>query len=113
PSYTNYRDLAKRLAVKAVSARRTLAAGRPFAAPDVETLEAVVRAERPRALVVLPADNPTGQLVSQETLRDYARVCVDHGMWLVGDEAYRELHFTGGPAPSIWRLEERDVPGIV
>ncbi|MFG0317314.1 MAG: pyridoxal phosphate-dependent aminotransferase, partial [Planctomycetota bacterium JB042] len=112
PSYTNYRDLAKRLAVRSVSLRRSLSADGAFAPPEVERLAAIVREERPRALVILPADNPTGQLVSQETIRDYARVCVEHGMWLVGDEAYRELHFTGGPAPSIWRLDEREVPGI-
>ncbi len=112
PTYTNYRDLARRLAVPTVSVRRELSPDGVFVPPDPACIEGLVRDARPVALVILPADNPTGQLLSQESIRAYARICVDHGMWLVSDEAYRQLQFLSGAAPTIWRLDERDVPGI-
>ncbi len=33
-------------------------------------------------------------------------------MWLISDEAYRELHYLDRPAVSVWGLTEEDVPGI-
>jgi aspartate aminotransferase len=37
---------------------------------------------------------------------------VEHNLWLVSDEAYRELYYTGGPVTSIWALTNEQVPGI-
>ena len=59
-------------------------------------------------------DNPTGQLYDRESLVALARLCVKHGLWLISDEAYRELHYsdTDTDAVSVWGLTEDDVPGI-
>jgi aspartate aminotransferase len=42
-----------------------------------------------------------------------ARLCVRHGLWMVSDEAYRELFYTGDEPSSIWRIDDDEVPGIV
>jgi aspartate aminotransferase len=63
-------------------------------------------------MVVIPYDNPTGQLYTREQLAQLARLCVDHGMWLISDEAYRELHYGDQLATSVWALGEDAVPGI-
>jgi aspartate aminotransferase len=78
----------------------------------MEEIEAVIAEHRPAAMVVIPFDNPTGQLYDQETLNALARLCVKYEMWMVSDEAYRELHYTGAKTPSVWAIGEDTVPGI-
>ena len=112
PAYTNYVDMAGRAHVPTVSVRRTLGADGDFAPPDLQRLDAAIRAHNPRGLVVIPADNPTGQLLPQRALAAMARLCVEHDLWMVSDEAYRQLHYTSAPVSSVWALREADVPGI-
>jgi aspartate aminotransferase len=61
---------------------------------------------------VIPYDNPSGQLYSGAQMRELADLCVRHNLWMVSDEAYRELLYTGEAAPSIWALTDVLVPGI-
>lgn len=112
PVYTNYMDMARRIAAPTVAVRRELGADGRYAAPDLAALERVIETHRPTALLVIPADNPTGSYLDQATLADLARLCVRHGLWLVSDEAYRQLHYTGAPVSSVWALTEATVPGI-
>jgi len=111
-AYTNYAAFAKRLGRATVSVCRTLGDDGKFTLPSFEEIEAVIEKHKPAALVVIPFDNPTGQLYERESLIALARLCVKHNMWLISDEAYRELHYTGGAAPSVWAITEDDVPGI-
>lgn len=112
PTYTNYGSFAERIGRSTVSARRTLGADGRFGLPSMSDLEALVRKHRPGGLLVIPYDNPTGQMYTASQLADLARLCVEHDMWLVSDEAYRELHYTGGPSVSVWGITENEVPGI-
>jgi aspartate aminotransferase len=111
-AYTNYKSFAERLGRGTASITRTLGQDGRFSLPDLARIEEVVATQRPGALVVIPYDNPTGQLYTHAQLCDLARLCVKYGMWLVSDEAYRELYYAGDRAVSIWGLDEREVPGI-
>ena len=111
-AYTNYLAFAERLGRKVVSVRRELTPDGRFPLPDPETLEAAFLKHRPGAAVIIPFDNPTGALYRKEDLVALARLCVKHNCWLVSDEAYRELHYTGEETPSVWSLSDSDVPGI-
>jgi aspartate aminotransferase len=111
-AYTNYLAFAERLGRKVVSVRRQLTPDGRFPLPDTDTLEAAFTKHRPGAAVIIPFDNPTGALYRKEDLATLARLCVKHNCWLVSDEAYRELHYTGEDAPSVWTLSEQDAPGI-
>lgn len=111
-AYTNYNAFAERLGRRTVSISRELRADGTFALPDLARIEDVIRREQPAGLVVIPYDNPTGQLFSQAQLADLARLCVKHDLWLVTDEAYRELYYQGDAAPSVWALTEAEVPGV-
>jgi aspartate aminotransferase len=111
-AYTNYTAFAERLGRRTVSITRSLGADGRFSLPSLAEIEAAIVAHRPGAMVVIPYDNPTGQLYEQETLRELARLCVAHDVWLISDEAYRELHYREGPAVSVWGLTEAGVPGI-
>jgi aspartate aminotransferase len=111
-AYTNYRALADRVGRRTVSITRQLGEDGTFSLPTAERIVATIREQRPGALVVIPYDNPTGQFYPQESLLELARICVGHDLWMVSDEAYRELFFTGGAASSVWALDETQVPGI-
>ena len=111
-AYTNYKSFAERLGRRTVSITRELGDDGRFALPDLAEIERVIQTEKPGALVVIPYDNPTGQLYTHEQLADLARLCVKHGVWLISDEAYRELYYVGDRPISVWGLDESDVPGI-
>ncbi len=111
-AYTNYKSFAERLGRRTVSITRELGDDGRFALPDLAEIERVIQTEKPGALVVFPYDNPTGQLYTHEQLADLARLCVKHGVWLISDEAYRELYYVGDRPISVWGLDESDVPGI-
>lgn len=112
PAYTNYLSFAERLGRRTVSVARTLREDGTFALPDLDAIERAIREHRPGALVVIPYDNPTGQFIDRATMAALARLCVQYGLWLVSDEAYRELHYTGAPTSSIWGVSEAEVPGV-
>ncbi|MHB2015613.1 MAG: aminotransferase class I/II-fold pyridoxal phosphate-dependent enzyme [Candidatus Xenobia bacterium] len=111
-AYTNYLAFASRLRIPTVSFTRTLQEDGRFSLPPLDDIERVIRERRPGALVVIPYDNPTGQLFDQETLNALARLCVKHDLWMISDEAYRELFYTGTAVSSVWGITEREVPGI-
>jgi aspartate aminotransferase len=112
PTYTNYTAMAARLGRRVVSIRRTLQVDGSFTLPDRDRIEAIIREHRPGALLVIPYDNPTGQLYSRQQMRELAGLCVRHNLWMVSDEAYRELLYTGAETVSVWGLSEGEVPGI-
>ncbi len=111
-AYTNYMAFANRLGRRTVSIRRQLLDDGHFALPDFDRIERVIEAERPGALVVIPYDNPTGHFYDQASLVQLAQLCVKHNLWMISDEAYRELFYSKESASSIWKLTEKDVPGI-
>ena len=111
-AYTNYLSFAERLGRATVSITRTLRRDGKFTLPPLDEIERVVERDRPGALVVIPYDNPTGHYYDRQTLTQLARLCVRHDLWMVSDEAYRELYYTHDDVSSIWGITEDEVPGI-
>lgn len=113
PAYSNYNDFARRIGCRTVAVPRELGERSRYRLPDRAALERVIERERPAALLVIPADNPTGQLLRHEELVELARVAVAHDLWLVSDEAYRQLGYVAGAeATTIWSVTEAEAPGI-
>lgn len=48
-------------------------------------------ASGPRAILVNSANNPTGAVYSQAVLERLARLCDQHGIWLLSDETYADI----------------------
>jgi len=111
-AYTNYKAFAERLGRATVSITRALGDDGRFSLPSVAEMEETILKHRPAAMVVIPYDNPTGQLYDRRSLIELARLCVKHGLWLISDEAYRELYYTEAEAVSVWGLTEEEVPGL-
>ncbi|HSN59029.1 MAG TPA: aminotransferase class I/II-fold pyridoxal phosphate-dependent enzyme [Clostridiaceae bacterium] len=113
PAYTNYTSFAERIGRKTVSVTRTLGEDGKFTLPELDRIEEVIKANNPGALLVIPYDNPTGQLYDYATLKELAKLCVKYNMWMVSDEAYRELYYDEkADMVSIWGVTDADVPGI-
>lgn len=113
PAYTNYISFAERLGRKTVTIKRHMDEDGKFNLPDMTEVEEMIKANNPGALLVIPYDNPTGQYYTYDILKDLANLCVKYNMWMVSDEAYRELYYDDNEKlVSIWGLTDADVPGI-
>jgi len=113
PAYTNYLEFGKRLSIPIVTANRIILEDGSFDSLKLNEIEMIIQKENPSAMLVIPADNPTGQYLRQNQLIDLAKICVKHNIWMVSDEAYRQLYYGDGGSSSIWRISDDDVPGII
>jgi aspartate aminotransferase len=111
-AYTNYKTLCQRMGRGTCSIQRTLGDDGKFTLPDAAEIETVILEHGPKAIVVIPFDNPTGQYYDKAAMIELAKLCVKHNLWLVSDEAYRELYYSGDQCTSIWGVTDDDVPGI-
>jgi aspartate aminotransferase len=111
-AYTNYKAMAVRTGRSTVSVVRTLKEDGKFTLPDIQEIEKIIEKNRPGALVVIPYDNPTGHFYDLDTMIKLGKLCVKYNMWMISDEAYRELFYVEGNTSSIWRLSDESVPGI-
>jgi aspartate aminotransferase len=113
PAYTNYLSFAERLGKKTITVKRTMDEEGSFNLPQASELEGIIKENNPAAILVIPYDNPTGQLFDYDTMKEIAALCVKYNMWMISDEAYRELYYKEDkPLVSIWGLSDADVPGI-
>ena len=63
--------------------------------------------DRTRILVLPFPNNPTGAVMRREDLEAVAKVCIDHDIFVVSDEIYSELTYTGEDHVSIV-----EIPGM-
>lgn len=112
PTYSNYASMAERTGRSTVAVTRYLKENGKFTLPKISEIEEVIRKNEPAALLVIPYDNPTGQFFPQTTINELARLCVKFNLWLISDEAYREVFYTHEQTSSAWGVTEKEVPGI-
>ena len=112
PLYTNYVEFAKRLSIPMVSLERNLNADGSFGDLDIIKIRKKIDEDNPNGILIIPADNPTGLQMSQNLINEIAKICVEKDIWMVSDEAYRNIYFSGTGPSSIWQISNTDVPGI-
>ena len=112
PHYTNYSELAAKLGIPTSSVGRTLQEDGNFSLPNCGEIRDAIRNTGASAIVVIPYDNPSGQFIPQQLLNEIGSICANENIWMVSDEAYRGLVYTGDEPSSIWGIGEEDVPGI-
>lgn len=59
-----------------------------------ERIEPLI-SDRTRAILVTTPGNPTGVVLSREEMRLLADIAKEHGLFLISDEVYREIVYTG------------------
>ncbi len=113
PAYSNYVSFARRLELPVISVNRTLQNDGEYTFPSIEEIESLIKEKNPGAMVIIPFDNPTGQLIKWSNFVELAKLCIKYDMWLISDEAYRELYYQNTKKlPSVWNLNEIELPGI-
>jgi len=88
PFYANYNGFACTAGVKVVPIRSTIENG--FALPSIEAFEKVI-GPKTKAIILCNPNNPTGYLYSNNEVRELGRICKQHNLYLISDEAYREF----------------------
>src|SRR5437660_2061953 len=88
PFYSNYAGFAVTAGVKLVPV--TCLAETGFALPPKAEFERAITS-RTRAIIYSNPGNPTGAVYTRPELEMLANLCVEHGLYLIGDEAYREF----------------------
>ncbi len=112
PLYTNYVEFAKRISTQIISFDRNMNADGSFGDLDIINLRERINKEKPNGILIIPADNPTGIQMSQSLINEVAKICVEKDIWLISDEAYRNIYFSDSGLSSIWQISNIDVPGI-
>ncbi len=69
-----------------------------------ERIEALIN-EHTRAIMFTNPGNPTGAILTAEEMRLLADIAKEHGLFLIGDEVYREFVYGGEPLMSLLQLE--------
>ncbi len=101
PFYTNYSSFAAMTGVKLVPVQSRGEEG--FHLPGREAFEAAL-SPRTRFVLVCNPNNPTGTVYSREEIERVAGFCLDHDLFLVSDEVYREFVYDGLIATSALSL---------
>ena len=70
-----------------------------------EKIEALIN-ENTRAIMFTNPGNPTGIVLKPEEMRLMADIAKEHGLFLIGDEVYREFVYGGGPPQTILAFDD-------
>lgn len=69
-----------------------------------ERIEACIN-EHTRAIMFTNPGNPTGTVLTEEELKLMADIAKEHGLFIIGDEVYREFVYGGEKLMSLLQLE--------
>jgi len=92
PTYANYFGFGASTGVQPVAVKTCSENG--FHLPDRDTIEAAI-GPRTRAILIAHPNNPTGTVYDEAELRVLIDLAVEHDLFLISDETYRELVFDG------------------
>lgn len=60
--------------------------------------------KKTKAIIINSPNNPTGGIVPEEDLREIASLAYEHKTWVVSDEIYNQILYTGKPYISIYNM---------
>ncbi len=64
-------------------------------APNISELEEITRREKPKALIIVTPDNPSGRVLTAKQAEEIAQLAEKYGFYIIVDEAYRTLIYEG------------------
>jgi aspartate/methionine/tyrosine aminotransferase len=105
PSFPAYENCVKLAGGEPVYYR--LPAEKDFAF-DIEEFKSGIT-PKTRAAVVISPSNPTGKIFTESDLRQIAEVLKDTGIYLISDEIYSDLYFTGEKPRSASEFYEQTI----
>lgn len=72
---------------------------------DKKKLEAAITPET-KAICCISPGNPTGRVLSLDEMKTIAEVAIEHDLWIISDEVYREFAYDGRSVTSFGMLKE-------
>jgi 2-aminoadipate transaminase len=76
---------------------------------DPDALEALIAQHSPKLLYTIPTfHNPTGRTLPLERRRSLAAIVERTGLWVIEDDPYGELRYSGEPLPAIASFPETE-----
>lgn len=105
PLYVSYKSFAQTIGVKLVPVRLNIAKGWRMPPPAAIAKKLSVRT---KAIVVINPDNPTGKCWTDKELDQIIRLARKRGLFVIVDETYREICFTGKPVCLLAHPHGRD-----
>jgi len=75
---------------------------------DIDELNEMVT-PKTKLIVISHPNNPTGSVITLETLKSIIEIVEDNNIYLLSDEIYRELSFTHKPLPPAATLSDRAI----
>jgi aspartate aminotransferase len=110
PFYTNYNGFAVEAGLTVVPVTSRVEDG--FALPpDVEIRARL--SERTRAILLSNPNNPTGRVYTRGELERLKALALEHDLFLLLDEVYREMVFDGAEHVSVFHLDGLDERAIL
>ncbi|MBU1219767.1 pyridoxal phosphate-dependent aminotransferase [Myxococcota bacterium] len=98
PFYTNYIGFAVYSGVTLVP--YTLKAENGFHLPAREEITRLIT-PKTKAILSCSPNNPTGTVFTQAEIEMLADIALEHGLFIISDEVYREFSYTGQTPPGI------------
>lgn len=104
PFYANYNAFSIASGVKVVPAVCSI--DNNFALPTIAAFEKLIT-PKTKAILICNPGNPTGYLYSKEEINKLASIVIEHDLYLIADEVYREFVYDGHTHYSV--LQEKGV----
>jgi len=102
PFYTNYNGFANEAAVKVVPITSSIESD--FQLPPINTIRGKIT-DRTRGILICNPNNPTGYVYSKKELEALRKIVIEHDLFLLVDEAYRDFCYDGLKHTSVLQLE--------
>jgi len=74
--------------------------------PDLDELGRLVT-EKTKLIVLTNPNNPTGAVLSPESMKGIIDLAAKHGIWILADEVYQGAELAGDRTPSFWGAYDR------
>jgi aspartate aminotransferase len=110
PMYANYIGFSTIADVKVVPITTRIEDG--FALPPVEEFAKKIT-PRTKAILVNNPGNPTGTVYTDEQLDGLRQLALDHDLYIIADEVYREFNFTGRRIRSVLEMPGLDQHAVM
>jgi aspartate aminotransferase len=105
PFYANYRGFAEMLNLKLVPVQASPDNG--YALPSKEEFDRVIT-KKTKAIIYSNPSNPTGAVYTEEEIKRIDEIAVEHDLYIISDEVYKEFTFDGRKHVSIMNFKNTE-----
>lgn len=110
PFYTNYNGFAMEAGVNIVPITSKIE--NDFQLPPIASIAEKIT-PKTRAIMICNPNNPTGYVYSEQELQALRQLALDHNLYILSDEVYREFLYDGKTHTSVMHLDGLDDRAIM